>query len=73
MKVTKYKVRETFNGEYGDKLEVTYGNMGEPYREGAEFHFESGFGNEHVNCFLEKSEVQRLRNILNDLLEKMKR
>lgn len=72
MKISKYDIREVFNGEEGDKLTVRYTNRGEPYSQGADFEFESGGGG-YINVYLEQDELRRLHEVLGKLLETMKR
>lgn len=65
MKVRKEKTA-TFHGEDGETLRVYPDNMGEPYRSGMTFYFESDYRN--IGCFLEEREVESLHKVLSQYL-----
>ena len=67
MKVNNRVRPEVFTGEcdYETRtVTIRPSNMGEPYRDGVDFDFQSG--NDYVSVFLEECEVRRVRNFLNE-------
>ncbi|WP_199097168.1 hypothetical protein [Dyella sp. ASV21] len=63
--IDKFSAHETFTGEDGDSLRVSYDNRGEPYREGITFAFEEG--TKHVDVFIDKYEALRLADLITKL------
>jgi hypothetical protein len=56
--------------ENGHELRVQYDNRGEPYRQGVDFTFDSCNGRTiPVWVFLERDEVERLRDKLSEFLD----
>jgi hypothetical protein len=67
MKIDRMKQKVKFLGEDGCSLEVTYSNMGEPFREGVQLHLDDGDFKRSPNIFLEQHEAKELRDLLNRL------
>lgn len=57
----------SFEAEDGHQLRVGYDNRGEPYRDGVTLSLEMGGGEYGGHMFLEMSEVNRLRDLLNSI------
>ena len=60
--------RLLFEGEEGDVLEVHYANRGEPFREGAQIEWRLSNWRSSVSVFLQRAELEALRDTLNELL-----
>lgn len=68
MKIQKDKKRVRFDAEDGGFLEVSYTNMGEPFREGVQVALEHDGKLSYV--FIEDYEAKQLRDLLNHLYPK---
>lgn len=66
MKVNSNVQPVIFSGENGELLSMRRSNMGEPYRDGADFTMETE--DEYFGAFLEVSELKRMRDFLNEYL-----
>ena len=67
MKIDKTQSLLRFRGEDGESLEVSYSNMGEPFREGIQLVLDDGEHERSPYIFLEKHEAEKLRDLLNGL------
>lgn len=67
MKLDRMKQRVKFLGEDGCSLEVSYTNMGEPFREGVQLYLDEGIHERSPHIFLEQHEAKELRDLLNRL------
>lgn len=64
--VKEVKLLEIF-GEDGERLTVQRSNRGDPYRDGAELLVKRDYDT-WCGVFLERHELERLRNHLNEML-----
>lgn len=65
VRLDREKRRVCFESEDGGSLEVSYTNMGDPYREGIAVALEDG--DQFSYLFIEKDEAKQLRDLLNHL------
>lgn len=68
MKVrAKYEMSVLFSAEDGDRLEVSYDNRGEPYREGISLSLHEPDKPWRSHVFIEKREALELRDLIDEL------